>query len=287
MLGRLINVAHKVISRIEKRLPSRSLKIGSRQFQIPTAIFAGVTHWSPNWKSHLIEKILASRANPVFLDVGTNVGQTLLDFLAADSGGSYFGFEPSPACAAQVQRIIDLNNVSNAFVFPLCLLDRTDIVTFYRNRDADTDESATTVNDLRPQDVVSKCFVPAFSLDVIANKQEWSAIDLIKIDVEGAEGSVLSGMSLTLEKFRPIILCEVLLADNTADMAAYAKGKQELFSILDTAKYAVFNIIKSETLEFVKIEKRDKFPIEVWTEDRSQQCDYLFVPFEKVQTLSL
>lgn len=277
MLDRLNEFAHKSLARIETGLPSRRLKVGSSDFFLPSA-FPNIAKWKPNWKCQLIRRLIGSHAKPVFLDIGANLGQTLVDYLAADVGGNYFGFEPNPTCVMHLQRFIDLNKIPNAFVFPLCLSDTTEVVRFYKKND--TDDSATIVSDLRPGEIQSQSFVPAFTLDNVVGQQNWCNVDLIKIDVEGAELSVLEGMTRVLEDLRPMIICEVLRADGNANLDSYKTTKSRLVQTLNQHRYSIFNVIKSASDGFVRLEKCDTFPIEIWTQNNANQCDYLFVPEE-------
>jgi FkbM family methyltransferase len=277
----MIRKAHQLNWHAEKLLPRQSLQLGIRRYRVPPPIVPGAFRWTRTWKSQLIAKFLAAaHERAVFVDIGANVGQTLLDFLAADTDGTYFGFEPSPACAAQVQRIIDVNELTNAFIFPFCIHEKIDLLAFYRSQHSDTDESATTVSNLRPAESVSKVFAPAFPLDYVAEKLGWSSIDAVKIDVEGAEAAVLAGMTGIMRKFRPIIISEVLRADPAANLEEYAAAKTGLREMLINSSYIILSIVKAADQSIGGLERRDAFPMEVWTEENAQYCDYLFVPNE-------
>lgn len=51
--------------------------------------------------------------------------------------------------------------------------------------------------------------VPVTTVDAFATDHRLARIDLVKTDVEGAEPDVLAGAGRTLERFRPVVLCEV------------------------------------------------------------------------------
>jgi hypothetical protein len=52
--------------------------------------------------------------------------------------------------------------------------------------------------------------VPAIRLETYCERHDVQSVDLVKIDVEGAEIKVLQGMRSLLERWQPDIICEVL-----------------------------------------------------------------------------
>jgi hypothetical protein len=55
--------------------------------------------------------------------------------------------------------------------------------------------------------------VQAYSFDnfLAENPEHNFEIDFIKIDAEGAEPNIIRGMKATIEKYKPIIVCEILM----------------------------------------------------------------------------
>ena len=94
---------------------------------------------------------LYSLVNPgdIILDVGTNIGETLLHFskLAGDDG-FVFGFEPDDdENYKSVQRNISLNNGRNLRVFNLGVSDKSEMVRLYR---VDQNNRGTQISSLPP-----------------------------------------------------------------------------------------------------------------------------------------
>jgi FkbM family methyltransferase len=75
------------------------------------------------------------------------------------------------------------------------------------------------------------------SLDEFFHKKELSRLDFIKLDAEGAETKVLRGARQLLEKFKPVILLELL------DPALRKQGSSadELVRLLVSMGYAIFD----------------------------------------------
>lgn len=148
-------------------------------------IFLDVTRLSEAWKRPL---------NVVF-DVGANVGQTTRAMLDAFPEVKIYSFEPHPKVFASLasripQGRVTLNN--------LALGAETGEVAFYEYADGG---DASLRNSLVPNarstvqfGYISKPItVQCVTLDQFCAAQEIDRIDLLKIDVEGFELSVLQG----------------------------------------------------------------------------------------------
>jgi FkbM family methyltransferase len=153
----------------------------------------------------------------VFVDIGANSGYfTVLAALRVGAPGQVFAFEPNPRVRRQLERHVELNAVSDRVtVSDLALADRDRddgqlFVSCWPENDgiASLTPAAETVarGGLRDDRSVA---VRVRRFDGWAQSVQLPRIDLLKIDVEGAETQVLSGMSATLARVRPRrIICE-------------------------------------------------------------------------------
>ena len=143
--------------------------------------------WAPTWKTELLEKLLAG-GDGVLVDVGANVGQTLLDDVHLGGRGGYVGFEPLLPAAACVQRVIDDNGLSQAVLVPIALSDRPTVSAIHIP-EGDL-KSASLERDLRPRRTTKIQWVSAHALDDI-----WSVLAggrrpaAVKVDVEGTRAA--------------------------------------------------------------------------------------------------
>src|SRR5664279_5512891 len=64
--------------------------------------------WSGSWKASVFERLVQKR-QPVFVDIGANTGQTLLEIFSTHPDATYVGFEPIPSCAAYLSSLIQAN----------------------------------------------------------------------------------------------------------------------------------------------------------------------------------
>jgi FkbM family methyltransferase len=158
----------------------------------------------------LISELLRQRPG-AFIDVGVNVGQTLCKVLACDPARLYVGFEPQIACCFYVDQFIRKNALLNAKVIPIALGEVSGLLELHAN--GDTDEMATLEITSPGERVVAaqrKVQVAVMRGDEAIHQLRLGAIAVIKIDVEGAELTVLRGLDETLRRLRPAVLFEVL-----------------------------------------------------------------------------
>lgn len=140
----------------------------------------------------------------VAVDVGANTGYfTLLLAKLVGPQGRVIAFEPLPENFQVLQENIRLNAYRNVTLEPRAVMDTPGSVRLYRQRDHLLTGTASTV-----QVTGVGLEVPAVSLDVYLRATGGRA-DFVKIDVEGAEGAVLTGMRRVLAEDRPIVLVEL------------------------------------------------------------------------------
>jgi len=135
----------------------------------------------------------------IFIDIGANIGYyTLLAAAHVGSAGKVIAFEPSSANCDLLRMSLHANNFTNVQLHPSAVADFEGIVGF------GMDDSNGRIS---LDDPTSAAFqVRAVRLDIFLNDQP--RIDLIKIDIEGAEGRALSGMRELVRRHHPIILTE-------------------------------------------------------------------------------
>ena len=141
----------------------------------------------------------------VLIDIGANVGVFTEQVLEKWSGQTFL-FEPVPLYANRCREKFHGN--ANVRVENFALSDVAGQFTLWlgaQNLGWNTFISPMTTKEMIPVDVETIVF------DQYAELNGIQRIDVIKIDVEGAEYKVLNGMRKTLATIenKPIILCEV------------------------------------------------------------------------------
>jgi len=134
----------------------------------------------------------------LLVDVGANVGQTLLQWYAlGDKSSRYVGLDINVQCAAYVEHLINLNGLANATVLPVGLGDSLRLDNLYLTGNPTGVDPAASINtNLRTSDFYSSkktvLILPAAKLlpAIAAN----ASVVIVKIDVEGLELEIIESM---------------------------------------------------------------------------------------------
>ena len=161
----------------------------------------------------------------VVWDVGANVG--LFSFASAGlagKSGQVLAIEPDPWLADLLRRSVDLNRNSGCSVDVLSAAAGGQMGVAVLNiarRGRATNFIAGHEPSTQAGGVRSVVKVVSITLDWLFD--HWAAPSVVKIDVEGAEASVLQGATRLLRDIRPRIMCEVSDA-NREEATAILRG---------------------------------------------------------------
>lgn len=235
------------------------------------------------WKRHAIASLLPL-TDGAFVDVGVNLGQTLVELRSTGLARAYVGFEPNPHCVAYVETLIDANGYRNCTIVPVGLGSDSAVHVLYRNAAAGNrmDAAATMLADLRPERRSVATTISVHALDDIRSVLPVDRIGMVKIDVEGVESQTIAGMTRMLASDRPLVMCEVLGADPAADIDVWTERARRLTTTLRSVDYLTARLVKSSDGARVDaITPIRDFVAEVWTPERAECFDYVFVPRER------
>lgn len=170
-----------------------------------------------------------------FIDVGANIGFFSLEFMKKiDFKGHAYLFEPVPNLA-KLCSVTFADLPYNVTINPYALGDVNGVATIYTADDGNigwnTLVSAKASLGMQKMEIETRRFD---SLGI-----ELGSIGAIKIDVEGGEYQVLSGMLPSLEQSRrlPVLLVEVGWGGNHP----HWDKELDVFSRLERLGYATFN----------------------------------------------
>lgn len=202
-------------------------------------------------------QVLQSILKPggIFVDVGTHVGQyTLVAAGQIGPSGAVHSFEPQPDTFSLLQFNVRRNGLQNVRLNRCALADRCDDVNLYVAQPDNVGQSSLR----RPHNYTGIALkVPCRTLDDYAEEQGLRQVDVIKIDVEGAELSVLKGARKVLSgKTKPTLIVEFWdefqreYGASCDEMAAFLRDRgYQLFSIDESgpipysAQSKLFNVL--------------------------------------------
>ncbi len=175
------------------------------------------------------------------IDVGTNIGSSLLQFAnKIGPAGKVFGFEPDVKNYNNCIRNIDLNSFKNVAVENIGLGDNTN--EHYLNVNC---ESNRGMNSISLNKDSSSIKVIVNTLDNWMEQNEIHRVDLIKIDVEGYEMSVVKGALKTIASKRPILFIELI----DSHLKRQGSSATELVIFLLGLNYKITNVLNGDALD--------------------------------------
>lgn len=148
----------------------------------------------------------------IFIDIGANIGSFTLVAARIAPRGKVHAFEPSDHHFRRLSNNVALNHFGNVALNKLGLSDKTESATlFLPSLSGEMNNSGAaslySANNAPGMQVTEQ--VQLIALDDYVQKNGINRIDLIKIDIEGAEFDALKGSIETLKRFRPIVLMEL------------------------------------------------------------------------------
>ncbi len=176
------------------------------------------------------QEALFSLCEPTFnvLDIGTNIGYSLLRLSGLASSGRVAGFEPDPVNHSACIKNLELNkHANNVRVYNMGLgesvMEAGIEVRTAGNRGANRIAVSTPGTGK----------ISLSKLDTIFSELNWQRLDLVKIDVEGYELKVLKGGASVLKKFLPTLFIEV----NDQNLRHQGDSADNLVSFILTLGY--------------------------------------------------
>jgi FkbM family methyltransferase len=229
-----------------------------------------------DWLDQLIFLFKTSEIDNSFVDVGVNTGQTLLRLKSVNKDFEYLGFEPNSSCVHYVKKLVKMNNFTNCTVFCTALSNKVDILSL--GKSTISDQSASVVSELRPNYFSESDDILSFDYDSFFRDKK---IDLVKIDVEGAELEVISGMKYSIMDWKPIIICEVLDAYSLDALNFTQVRANKLCELLEELDYKIIHLETNKVNDLiVRFTKVDEFIINLWSNNSYYLNDYIFCPSE-------
>jgi FkbM family methyltransferase len=181
--------------------------------------------WEPE-ETRLLMSLL--KPGQTFVDVGANIGYfTVLGSALVGPGGRVFAFEPDPDNFRLLVKNCEANKLGNAQLEEVALSDREGVGTLHLSEDNLGDHTiyGDGVQQRRTREI-RLVQGNAFFADA------YTGIDVIKVDVQGAEYQVLRGMQDALRQALPELTLVLEFSPNSLK-ASGSDGEELLALLLD------------------------------------------------------
>ena len=178
------------------------------------------------------------KSDDVVIDVGAHIGYfTLLFADLVGPKGKVFSFEPEPKNFELLKKNIEINNHQNVIPNNKVVSDKNEkciLYTFTSSSGANRIYKPENNQEAKPIESESKSLDEYFK-----NSPYLDKIKLVKVDVEGAELSVLKGMQNLLEKNLDI---KLILEFNPYFILEMGKKPEDFLNFLFSKNFQIFFI---------------------------------------------
>jgi FkbM family methyltransferase len=168
----------------------------------------------------------------VCADVGANIGIiALLMARLAGLHGRVVAFEAFPPNAARLRRNVAIRGLARRIrVENVAIVDGSlESIKLYPGRDHNASEWNVVGNDINGRATTAELEVRATSLDEYF--APGSRLDLVKIDIEGAEALALAGMRRVLRQAQLLLIIEFHNAEGWAGRSVLLEHGYQLFNL--------------------------------------------------------
>jgi FkbM family methyltransferase len=174
------------------------VQLGGQSVNIhPFTIAYGIDDWEP-YTTELFKKVL--KPGSTVLDIGAHHGYfSLLAARCVGPEGKVYAFEPASANFRILQKNMELNSFLNVIAVNRAVGDKNTSMAFYYRQE--TGVTGSLFSFQRPDE--STITVECVTIDEYL---AGNSVDVIKMDIEGAEPLALEGMKETVATSKEVVL---------------------------------------------------------------------------------
>jgi FkbM family methyltransferase len=181
--------------------------------------------------------------SPLILDVGANIGQSVDHYRTASPSCVIHCFEPNPDAFEKL--ISHCHDRIDVKLLNIALTNYSGIINFYAARRSElssllrTESWLSALSSDDKYEATELC-VPCTTLDQYCHEMEIKKVDVLKIDVQGAELIVLKGGQKMLSNARiGLVYLEVMLAETYVGQVTLA----QLLEFFGTYRYRLWDLV--------------------------------------------
>jgi FkbM family methyltransferase len=163
--------------------------------------------------THEMFAALVGKKNPTILEIGCNDGTDTLALLRLMPFARIYCFEPDPRAVKRFKERLG-SELEKVMLFEAAISDRTERISFFPSTGNDIAGDFNQAGSIRrPKNVILEdpwvrfkdaIEINSYRLDDWCAENSVQQIDLIWMDVQGAEGDVITGAQETLRRVRYI-----------------------------------------------------------------------------------
>lgn len=190
------------------------------------------------------------------LDIGANIGYFSAVLARRSDVASIAAFEPNPAAASLLE--YNLRPSGKCVIAPLiCSSSSEENLIFARDADNSARSRTLPVEEEsnRFEKTEDYAAVPVTSIDEWVSMECFGRVDLIKIDTEGSESSVLEGAREVINRDWPVVIVEVPVRKTDRD--TFLGSVRSLLECSSSETYELMAFDKDGALRAVRVEDLD------------------------------
>lgn len=223
---------------LKKKVWKLTLRLNGCRFSVPIINETGFNNHNMDeyWMLDLLRHLRLKPCS-VFIDLGANVGQSMLKWKAVFPHNAGIMVEALAECCNYLTKLVHQNNWSDCMIIEKVVSNHRGKENLYLSYNDNTDRTASI---LRKDTFINKLTVEACTLDDIveASHLEENCPHLLKMDVEGAESIIIPHSVHLLNNYCFIIVIEIISSNYSPE------SLQALFEQLRSIEYECYRIIK-------------------------------------------
>jgi FkbM family methyltransferase len=194
--------------------------------------------WEPNLTAWIARRL---KPGDLFIDIGANIGYfSLLASRLVGKSGQVVAIEPSAPTFALLRRNLDRNEARNVRAVNVAVSDCEEELQLFLHPGNDSGRTTVVRSWADKRKFVASSPVRALPLEAILQRGEIEAARLIKIDVEGYEDHVLSGLLRLLPFCRRD--AEIIVEVNPSILADQGRTSADLLSGFESLGFNLYEI---------------------------------------------
>jgi FkbM family methyltransferase len=204
--------------------------------------FSNYENWGDRHNQGFKKLLNISKDKGVVFDIGAHIG--LCSLPLSNIAKQIISFEASQINGNYLKRHLKINKINNVEIVS-CLVgkDEKEDVSFYDVKGGSGIPSVVNLKALNKSVEVSNIKIKQISLDEFCSR--YSIIpDVIKIDVEGAEFSVLDGSSMLLSAHRP----DIIISLHPRHLKALKRDVKEIFNYCSKYSYQLLSCVDGHVI---------------------------------------